>query len=539
MARTSGRTWDAVVVGAGHNGLVAAAYLARAGLDVAVLERREVVGGAAVTEELLPGYRVSTAAYSLSLLRPDVWRDLDLGAHGLSFSPKDPQLFVPLPDGRHFFVWRDTDRTCEELARIHGPDADAYRRWNGFWDEAVALLRPLVEAPDPPRLGEVEHLLIRKGREDVWRLAVAGSAAETVEAFFESDEVRGTFASQGIIGTAAGPRHPGTAWVMAYHALGGELNGAAGTWAYVLGGMGSVTRAIADAAEAHGTRIRTGAPVEEVLVDGGRAVGVRLGDGSTVEARVVLSGADPVRTFLGLVPAGVLDEAFLGRVRAWRTPGSVVKVNLALAELPGYRSLPGTAPGPQHAGTLEISPSVAYLDAAFSAAQAGRYPDEPFMEVFVQSATDPTLAPPGHHVLSAFTQWAPAIPGDGGLSGGAHAGVGVPAASWPQVREEALATVLRTLGSYAPNLPGAVLAADVLGPPELEERLGLTGGNIFHGELLPEQCFGERFGYRTPLHGLYLCGSGARPGGCIMGAPGRNAARAVLADLAASQAEGS
>jgi phytoene dehydrogenase-like protein len=196
----------------------------------------------------------------------------------------------------------------------------------------------------------------------------------------------------------------------------------------------------------------------------------------------------------------------------------VVKVNLALAELPSYRALPGTAPGPQHAGTLEVSPSVDYLDAAFSQAQEGRYPDEPFMEVFVQSASDPTLAPAGHHVLSAFTQWAPTGPA-------------VSAERWPQVRQEALGSVLRTLGSYAPNLPGAVLASEVLGPPELEERLGLTGGNIFHGELLPEQCFGERFGYRTPLPGLYLCGSGARPGGCVMGAAGRNAARAVLADF--------
>jgi phytoene dehydrogenase-like protein len=516
----NGRVRDAVVVGAGHNGLVAAAYLARAGLDVLVLERRDVVGGAAVTEELLPGYRVSTAAYSLSLLRPDVCRDLELPAHGLSWYPKDPQLFVPLPDGRHFFVWRDADRTAAELARIHPADAEGYRRWGAFWEEAVALLRPLVEAPDPPRLGEVEALLARSGRRDVWRLAVAGSAAETVETFFAAEEVRGAFASQGVIGTAASPRAAGTAWVMGYHALGGELNGSTGTWAYVRGGMGSVTQALAAAARAGGAEVRTGAPVARILVDGGRAWGVRLRDGATVPARLVLSNADPVRTFLGLVPPGALDDTFAERVRTWRTPGSVVKVNLALRELPDYRSLPGTDAGPQHAGTLEISPSIAYLEDAFAAGQSGRYPPAPFMEVFVASAGDPTLAPPGRHVLSAFTQWAPAVPPK----------------AWAALRGPALDAVLGTLAGLAPNVPDAVLAAEVLGPPDLEERFALTGGNIFHGELLPEQCFGERFDYRTPVAGLYLCGSGARPGGCVMGAAGRNAARAGIADLGTSGA---
>ncbi|MGH2721563.1 MAG: phytoene desaturase family protein [Actinomycetota bacterium] len=519
----SRRARDAVVVGAGHNGLVAAAYLAKRGLDVLVLERRDVVGGAAVTEELLPGWRVSTAAYSLSLLRPDVFHDLGLAAHGLSFRPKDPQLFVPLPDGRHFFVWRDPGRTAEELGRIHRGDADAYRRWGAFWDDAVGLLRPLVEAHDPPPLAGVEARLRRRGRDDVWRLAVAGSAAGTVEAFFASDEVRGAFASQGVIGTAAGPRAPGTAWVMAYHALGGELNGAAGTWAYVHGGMGSVTRALAAAARAGGAEIRTGAPVATILVDGGRARGVELEDGTTIEAGIVLSNADPVRTFRGLLPPHgaeaieAADPVFAARVGTWAVPGSVVKVNLALAELPDYAALPGTTAGPQHLGTLELSPSVGHLETAFAQAQAGRYPDAPFMEVFVQSAGDPSLAPPGGHVLSAFTQWAPAVrPG-----------------AWASLRQGALDTVLATLAAYAPNIPGAVLASEVLGPEDLEARFGLTGGNIFHGELLPQQCFGDRFGYRTPLDGLYLCGSGARPGGCVMGAPGRNAAAAVLADLAA------
>lgn len=507
----------AIVVGAGHNGLVAACYLARAGLRVTVLERRDVVGGAAVTEELLPGFRVSTASYSLSLLRPDIHADLALARHGLRLYPKDPQMFVPLPDGRGFFVWRDAERTREELARISAADADAYLRWGAFWETAAGLLRPAVEAAEPPSLDELEALLRWRNRDDVWRLAVAGSAAETVETFFASEEIRGAFASQGIIGTFAGVRDPGTAWVMAYHALGGELVGATGTWAYVHGGMGSVGAALAAAAREAGVRIRTGEAVEEILADAGRAHGVRLSGGGSAEADVVLSNADPVRTFLGLVPPGVLDDEFTARVRAWRTPGSVVKVNLALAELPDFTARPGTAPGPQHRGTVTLAPSLDALQRAYEQAEAGRVSDEPFMEVFIASVVDATLAPEGRHVLSAFAQYAPPAPRD-----------------WD--RQAAYDAVVGVLASRAPNLPGAVLAAEVLGPPDLEERFGLTGGNIFHGEILPSQSFGHRFAYRTPLPGLYLCGSGAPPGGGVMGAAGRNAARVVLADLRAGGA---
>lgn len=507
--------YDAIVVGAGHNGLIAAAYLARAGLNVVVLEEHQAVGGAAVTEELIPGFKVSTASYSLSLLRPDIYKDLELRHFGLAFSPKDPQMFVPLPDGRHFFVWRDSARTAEEIAKIHPPDADGYRRFGAFWEAAVALLRPLAESDDPPRLGEVEKYLRNKGREDVWRLAVAGSVAETVEEFFESDELRGAFASQGIIGTAAGPRAPGTAWVMAYHSLGGELNGSTGTWAYVRGGMGSVTSAIAASALEAGATILTDSKVDEILVERGRAVGVRLDNGDLYRAEVVLSNADPKRTFSQLVPSGCFEKEFTDKVGNWNTKGSVVKVNLALSELPDYRAVPGTAPGPQHFGTLEVSPSVDYLERAWNEAASGAYPSRPFMEVFIQSATDASLAPHGAHVLSAFTQWAPQ---------------GADPAQWGSLKDSILGTVLETIGEYAPNVPDAVIAHDVLGPPELEERFGLTGGNIFHGEILPEQSFGERFSYKTPLPGLYLCGSGASPGGGVMGAAGRNCARRVLAE---------
>lgn len=502
--------FDAVVIGAGHNGLVAAAYLARAGSRVVVCERREVIGGAAVTEELLPGFRVSAASYALSLLRPDVYTDLELRRHGLEVFPKDPQMFVPLPDGRHFFVWRDPARTREEIARISAPDADAYPRWAAFWDEAVGRLRPLVDDPDPPGLAEAERLV---GAE-LWRLAVAGSAADTVEHFFSDPAVRGALGSQGVIGTWLGVREPGTAWVMSYHALGGEVYGAAGTWGYVRGGMGALTAALAASAAEAGAEIRCGQPVEEVVVDDDGVGGVRLSNGEVVRGRCVLSGADPKTTFLRLVPAGALDDAFVRRVEAWRSPGCVLKVNLALAELPDFVARPGVEAGPQHRGTIEVAPSLDYLQEAWEEAARTGWSRRPFMEGFVQSAVDPTLVDGDGHVLSLFAQYV--SPGAG--------------ADWPTVREEATRAVLDTFASYAPNVADCVLGCEALGPPELEERFGLTGGNIFHGELTPDQCFGERFDYRTPLRGLYLAGSGARPGGCVMGASGRNAARVVLAD---------
>jgi phytoene dehydrogenase-like protein len=480
------RSADAVVVGAGHNGLVAAAYLAKAGLDVVVCERRPVVGGAAITEEIAPGFRASTASYALSLLRPDVYADLELATHGLEVVAKDPQMFVPLPDGRSFFVWRDIDRTCEEIAAIHRPDADGYREWCAFWGDLAPKLRAIVDDDvDPEATLDAE----------MYGLAVTGSAADLVQRFFEAPEVQGAFASQGIIGTSRSVRHPGTAWVMSYHALGGDLYGSQGTWGYVRGGMGALAWALYLVCNVAGASVRRDSPVAEILVDGGRAAGVRLDDGTVLRAPTVLSGADPKTTFLGLVPGGALDEGFVRTVEAWDSSGCVIKVNLALSELPEFVARPGE--GPQHRGTIEISPSIDYLHAAYEGGP-------PFMEGFVQSAVDPSLVDGEGHVLSLFAQYA--TDGDP-------------------------AKVIETFAKYAPNVPDAIVGCDALGPQELESRFGLWGGNIFHGEITPNQSFGNRFDYRTPLPGLYLCGSGARPGGGVMGAAGRNAARAVLHDL--------
>jgi phytoene dehydrogenase-like protein len=509
--------FDAVVVGAGHNGLVAAAYLARSGRSVLVCERRHILGGACVTEELAPGIRTSSGAYSLSLLLPEIWKELELGRRGLEVIPKDPQMFIPLPEGDSLLIWRDPARTQEGLRRFSTREADGYERFNRFWDQIVPFLRSHLGGDAPP-LESIRTSAQRAGLGEIFRLAVESSAAEVVESFFSSDALQGAFVTQGVIGTAHSPREPGTAYVMAHHMFGG-VGGVDGTWGYVRGGMGSVTQAIASAAADAGAVLRVDAPVAQILP----GEGVRLEDGEVIRARAVLSNADPKRTFLTLLPADAVDAATRRGIEGIDTRGSVVKVNLALSELPDYVAMPGKEGGPQHRGTVEICPSVDYLERAWRQASDGGIAEEPFMEVFCSSVVDDSLAPPGTYVVSCFSQYAPQVP----------------AADWPALREKAGDAVIATLGRYAPNVPGAIVHREVLGPPDLEERFGLTGGNIFHGEILPGAIFGERplpgwgGGARTPVDRLYICGSGAHPGGGVMGAPGRNAAKAVLSDLAA------
>ncbi len=513
---------DVAVVGAGHNGLVAASYLARAGLSVLVCERRPIIGGACVTEELAPGIRTSTGAYSLSLLLPEIWKELGLAKRGLQVIPKDPQLFIPLPEGGSLLIWRDPARTREELSRFSPSEAEGYERFGRFWDQAIPFLRSFLLREAPP-LDEVRASAQRSGLSEVFHLAVEASAADVVETFFSTDALQGAFVTQGVIGSAASPREPGTAYVMAHHLLGG-VGGIDGTWGYVLGGMGSVTASIASAAREAGAEIRTDAPVAEILPGNG----VRLENGDVIRARAVLSNADPKRTFLGLLPEGAIDSETRRAVGEIDTRGSVVKVNLALRELPDYLAMPGRTVGPQHTGTVEICPSIDYLESAWSQAAGGEISDEPFMEVFCGSAVDDSLAPPGVHTVTCFAQYAPQVPRE----------------DWDGLRERAGDTVVRTLARHAPNVPDAIVVRQVLGPPDLEDLFGLTGGNIFHGEILPGRLFGERpvggwgGGARTPVAGLYLCGAGAHPGGGVMGAPGRNAAMAVLADRAAQEPTG-
>jgi len=483
---------DAVIIGAGHNGLVAAAYLARAGLDVEVLERRDVVGGACVTEELWPGVRASPAAYTLSLLRRRIIDELDLGAHGLRVDVHEPYLFAPQRDGRAVVTWSSRERTRTQLARDwSAADADAYAAWAERWDAAAARTRPLLlEPPDRDR----------------WLAAVGpgildGAIAEEL-AEIPSEEVRVPFALQGLIGTLAGPEDPGTAFVAFFHEL-GEATEPPGAWGFARGGMGAVTTALRAAAEAAGARVRTDAAVERVLRDGDGAVsaaaGVVLEGGEEVRARAVLSSADPLRT-------AALAEA--PAPAGWRQAGAVVKVMLLLDGLPDFPAWPGPEPW---AGTIDIGYSLGDLAAAADDARAGRPAARPWIEAACQTAADPTLAPVGRHVLSLFCQCYP-----------------------PDADAQAAAdAAIARFAEVCPGLPDRVVDRLALGPCELEARFGLTGGHIFHGEMLPGQVLEGRFGPRAfaGVPGLYMAGSGAHPGGAVTGAPGYLAARAVLEDL--------
>ncbi len=475
------------MIGANHNGLVAAAYLARRGLDVEVLERRDVVVGACVTEELWPGVRASPGAYTLSLLRAEIIRDLDLAAHGLSVEVHEPSLFAPFPDGRKAVTWSRWERTRAQLERDWSrADAEAYTAWSERRDRAAARARPLMLEP-PDR---------RRWLEAVGPELLDGAIADDLTAF-PSEQVRVPFAIQGLIGTLAGPSDPGTAFIALYHDL-GEAAGVPGAWGYARGGMGAVTAALRAAAEAAGARVRLESPVARVLADEGRACGVVLDDGREVRARAVLSNADPLRTaeLAGLPAPGHRRQA-----------GPVVKVMLLLDGLPDFPSWPGAEPW---AGTIDIGYSLADPESAAADARAGRPAARPWIEAACQTAADDTLAPPDRHVLSLFCQCFP-----------------------PDADPGAAADVaIARFAEACPQLPDRIVGRLALGPRELEDRFGLTGGHIFHGEMLGDQLLEHRFPARRfgGVEGLYLAGSGAHPGGAVTGAPGYLAARAVVED---------
>ena len=486
---------DVAIAGAGHNGLVAAAYLARAGLSVEVFERRELVGGACVTEELWPGVRASPGAYTLSLLRAEIVRDLDLARHGLVVVPHEPYLFAPLPDGRRVVTWSDPRRTCAQIeADWSRADADAYGEWAGRWEAAAARARPLMLEP-----ADRSRWLDAVGPE-----ILDGSIADDLGAI-PSEQVRVPFAIQGLIGTLAAPEDAGTAFVAFYHDL-GEAAGSPGAWGYARGGMGTVTGALRRAAEAAGATVSVATPVERLVVEDGRAVGVVLDGGREVRARAVLSNADPVRTasLAGLGEAAAAPPT----AAAWRQAGPVVKVMLLLDGLPDFPSWPGEEPW--H-GAIDIGFTLADLSAAAADARAGRPAERPWIEAACQTAADPTLAPPGRHVVSLFCQ---SFPPDADADAAADAAIA-------------------RFAEVCPGLPDRIVDRLALGPRELEARFGLTGGHIFHGEMLPGQLLERRHGPRRfgGIEGLYLCGSGAHPGGAVTGAPGYLAAQAVLEDL--------
>lgn len=526
-----GAPYDAVVVGAGHNGLTAAAYLARAGLRTLVLERRETVGGCCVTEEIAPGCRASTGAYVASMLRPEVIRDLRLRAHGLRMVPCSPALLVPFPDRTTLAWWPERDRTTEEIRRLSPADADTFVRVDDRLKKLARYLQPFFLEPPPDvhatGLGGLLEA-VRVGRrlhgisgDEIAEMVVflTGSLGEFLDRHYRSDKVKTLFLANNVYGKHGGPYQPGTALGLLFHLLSGGEHEEQGFYGHVIGGMGAITQAMAAAARAFGAEIRTNAPVARVDVRGGRARGVVLEDGTEIESATVLSNADPKRTFLGLVGEAELPAEFALAVRGIRMDGPCAKVNFVLGEEPRVLGMPEAFTIGERA-LFTLVPSLEFAERCYETARRGAVPDELWVDCVVASNVDPTLAPPGKHVMTCFVQYVPYRLREG---------------NWDEWRDELGRRVVNKIAEYAPNVPAAIEAMEVLTPLDLERRFGLTEGNIFHGDLSLDQLFFMRpvpgwARYRTPIEGLYLCGAGAHPGGGVTGAPGHNAARQVLRD---------
>ena len=520
---------DVVIIGGGHNGLACAAYLAKAGLDVLVLEKRGVVGGAAATEEPWPGYRVSSASYVVSLMPPQVVRELDLKRFGYEVSIITPDYFVPFPDGTSLTLWGDVERDAAAIGRFSERDAAAYVAFDRYFDRVARLLKDLLfVVPPNMNLRDLPKWAATAGRFRKWsgrdlhetvRLFTM-SAADFLDEWFEDERVKGALATQAIIGAWCGPMTPGSAYVLMHHWI-GEVDGHAGAWGWAKGGMGGISAAMARSAEAAGAEIRTDAEVDRVAINAsGRAVGVALADGSLVRAQRVVSCAHPVTTYLSLIGEERLPGDVVHDVKRYRTRSGSVKLNVALSELPAFPAW--DQEGDLHKGLVAVSPSIEYLERAWDDAKFGRMSEHPYVEVVFPTAHEPEgLAPKGKHLMLAFSQYGPYELAEG---------------SWDEGgREDYAARVLKALGEFAPSLESAVEHLEVLTPRDIEERFGLIGGNIMQGELTPDQLFSFRpipghGDYRTPVAGMYLCGSGTHPGGGVMGVPGRNAASVILRD---------
>jgi phytoene dehydrogenase-like protein len=523
----NGNRFDVVIVGGGHNGLVTAAYLARAGRRVLVLERRELVGGCSVTEEIWPGYRVSTAAYLSSLLQDRIVRELELERFGYLVDPKDPAFFSVFPDGRHFFMWQDGRKTLDEIAKFSKRDAETYPAFEQYLEKLAVVVESLLlttppEFPPHGLVDFVDYLKLAARMRKLRRTEIVGlvkiftqSAADFLDEWFESPEIKVTLATDGVIGANGGPRSPGTAYILLHHCMGG-VGGKRGLWGFVRGGMGAISESIAQSARVKGAEIRVNAPVQRITVNGGRVRGVVLDSGEEIEAPIVASNLDPHVTFLKLMGEGDLDPDFRKSIQRFRIEGTSLKINLALSGVPDFKALPGA--GPQHRATMHICPSIEYIERAWDDAKYGRPSERPLLEMTMPTMYDPALAPHGHHIMGIFIQYAPYT-----LKG----------LKWDDIREPYGDHVIDLIQEYAPNFRSTVVNRQVLSPLDLERRFGITGGNIFHGEMSLDQMFVMRpvagwARYRMPVGGLYLCGSGAHPGGGVMGAPGYNAAREIL-----------
>jgi phytoene dehydrogenase-like protein len=522
---------DAIVIGAGHNGLTCAAYLGMAGLRVRVLERRGVVGGAAVTEEFHPGFRNSLAAYTVSLLQPKIIRDLKLNDHGLRIVERRAQNFLPLPDGRYLLTGEG--RTEREVAKFSAKDAARYDDYQAEMRRVAGVLRSLVlKAPPNLLIGNLPRTLGELGKlaaigKRLWQadsLKAAfdlfrKSAGETLDTWFDSDPIKAVLGFDAVVGNLASPYTPGSAYVLLHHTF-GEVNGKEGAWGHAIGGMGAITHAMAKAAASRGVRIDVGASVREIVIERGRACGVVLHDGTALSARTVIANVNPQYLFQVLLPPDVVPPAMAARMKAWKAGSGTFRMNLALSKLPDFSALPGV--GDHLTAGIILAPSLAYMDQAYRDCVRYGWSRQPIVEMVIPSTLDETLAPAGAHVASLFCQHvSPQLP-DG--------------SSWDEHREAAADLMIDTVEAYAPGFKKSVIARQSLSPLDLERVFGLPNGDIFHGALTLDQLFSARpmlgyADYRMPLAGLYLCGSGAHPGGGVTGAPGHNAAQAVIADL--------
>lgn len=530
------KPYDALIVGGGHNGLTCACYLAGAGLKVRVLERRGQVGGAAVTEEFFPGFRNSTAAYTVSLLHPKVIADLRLAEHGLRMLERPISNFLPLSDTQHLKIGPTLAATQAEVGRFSPRDRERLPAYYQMLERVAGVLRDLL-LETPPNIGgglrDVVSALragnrMRKldmpARRDVLDM-VGKSAGDLLDGWFESDPIKAAFGFDAIVGNFASPYMPGSAYVLLHHVI-GEVNGKRGAWGHAVGGMGAITQAMAREARSRGVEIDTGCEVVQVCVDNRGTQGVQLADGRVIEARCVVSNLNPRLLYLHLIDDGALDAEFVKRIRNWKCASATFRMNVALSELPDFSCLPGKTPQDHHKSGIIIAPSLRYMEQAYFDARTYGCSRAPVIEMLIPSTVDDILAPPGKHVASLFCQhFNPELPND---------------LNWDEIKEPAADLVIETVDRYAPNFKASVLGRSVLSPLDLEREFGLIGGDIFHGALTLDQLWSARpvlgyADYRAPIKGLYLCGAGTHPGGGVTGIPGHNAAREIIKDFRSSK----